>query len=188
MHLLFPWLSVNCGSAASEDSKFNCHFTFDGSLHNTACKIALFHSHRSFHFDRHRIYVTESDMCSGDEYQRSLPEEVRGASAGFIVAARRGKCSFLTKNRVATNAGHPALIIINSDSEVFPFGEQSDVSAELVPAVMVEHSFQQSALSQCGFRDNCFVHNGILSFGERTNTSYEWYYIYMLINICINAP
>lgn len=162
-------LLAAASGAVSRDDKFNCRFIFDGALHNTACKVALFHSRSSFYFDSHRIYVAPEDyLCSLDAHLQSIPTAVRQAAARHVVAVRRGSCSFLTKSEVATSAGYAGLIIINTGGEEpFPFGEQEDLSSQLVPAVMVESGFEQAAMHWCAKSDSeaCLVDRSILSYG-----------------------
>lgn len=97
---------------------------------------------------------------------RATPSEVLRYAGEYLVAARRGKCSFLEKNNVTTAAGHAGLIVINNDADVFPFGEQEDMSSTLAPAVMVEASFGETALSHCANHEICIVYRSILSYGS----------------------
>lgn len=163
-----------CGGSASPsaaDQKFDCLFAFDNDLHAISCKIALYQSQRSFYFDTRRIYMSPGDLCSAGQILAEAPLEVRRNPGDFLVAVRRGSCSFLTKNKAATLAGLAGIIIVNSEEGSFPFGESSvpATSPPLVPAVMVDPLFLAAANRRCGKlggNDPCILHNFVLSYGK----------------------
>ena len=177
MHCFLLSLGIVTLSNASVDTKFDCYFNFDASsYHNNKdahmkdinCKVALFHSRRSFHFDNRMLYTTENTMCSLDAYKTSLPGEVKMSPNRYIVAVKRGNCSFLEKNEIATLIGHAAIIIVNpvGMGDIFPFGEQVDKSSEYIPAVMVDYTFMDHIYSENIINSNVLplLRYGLFSF------------------------
>ena len=75
------------------------------------------------------------DFCS---VKNSL---ISSTSTGSLAIAARGKCSFVEKVRVAQHLGYKALLLVNSDDDLFVAGGGDDASDLYIPLFLVARSF-----------------------------------------------
>jgi hypothetical protein len=100
------------------------------------CEAALY-SYFSFNVSDLTLLVLPGDeMLCKDESRAPLTSD-GDARTAWAVVVNRGACSFEDKARSAAAIGAAALIVINSNSTVFPMGGGSSSFRSDIPVVMV---------------------------------------------------
>ena len=131
-------LLVRSASLTTVDYNAQCLFSSSSSSSlssssfeqekEVACQVALF-SHFAFNVSGDVRYSPDSDLCDGSTASAS-PDDDRK----FIAVVKRGVCSFETKAQTARSIGAIGLVVINSNSSIFPMGPSGPTS---IPVVMI---------------------------------------------------
>ena len=114
------------------------------------CMMSLYSLWHTFTFSKAPVVIIESTLCS----PLSQPLDLQQPTVAIV---SRGDCAFDAKTQHATEAGFAALIIVNSESDPFLFGDPKSKQADGIPTLMVGNKFWDGdeRLQACRSRQEC---------------------------------
>ena len=124
------------------------------------CTIALYSVWHTFDIKNAHVMLFDSKLCSLQSQSWQLERNTVGVVG-------RGECPFDVKTKHATELGLAALIIVNTDSDVFLFGDSHSKQVDDIPTVMVGNVFWDYLIDiKCDSEQLCIQCAVDISYGK----------------------
>jgi hypothetical protein len=113
------------------------------------CMMALYSVWHTFTLNNTPLLLVDSNLCSPLVLQLDLRQPT-------VAVVSRGDCAFDIKTQHATEAGFAALIVVNTEDELFPFGDSHSEQVKGIPTLMIGKTFWEDRnVQQCQVQNEC---------------------------------
>ncbi len=155
------------------------------NLYNIPCVVSGFSNEKNHSLDltvsASLVYSTREKSDSKnildvyDDFCTMKNNLISSSSTGSLAVAARGKCSFVKKVRVAQNLGYKALLLVNSDDDLFVVGGGDDTHDIHIPLFLVTRSFSAYLkVDKMNYRNEHDLIDVHLQFSKAKYMKYEF--------------
>ena len=138
---------------------------------SVACVVALFSKHSNFSLPNSGIrYFKTNPFCINESVNAEVADNI-------LAVVHRGGCAFDMKARVAASNGFSALLIINSEDELFPVGSSDPDFQASIPVLLIGQ--KSTRLVEREIKTTCSI-----MFGMSAVYLVILDYCFYVINLC----